>query len=125
MEKNFSKKWKSSTQPRKQRKYRHHAPAHTQGLFLRSRLTEGLEKKYGTRSIRVCVGDKVKIMRGQFAKKQGKVERIDVKKTKVYITGIEGAKKEGAKTMYPVHPSNLLIEEVKQDKKRFPEQKKG
>ena len=58
-------------------------------------------------------------MRGQFKKKTGKVARVDLKKTRIYIEGIEMVKKDGSKIPYPIHPSNLLIEIlVLEDKQR-------
>lgn len=119
MKASFSSSWKSSTQPRKQRKYLYNLPQHLEGTQLHSSLSKELRKKYGTRSTRVRVGDKVKVVRGQFRKKNGKVERISMHKKKVYVNGIEFTRKDGTRTMYPLTPSNLIIEEVKSDKKRF------
>ncbi len=56
-------------------------------------------------------------MRGQFKKHTGNVERIDLKKTKVYLSGIEITKKDGSKTTYPINPSNLIITELNLDDK--------
>ena len=123
MKKTFSNAWKSSTQPRKQRKYFFNLPLHLKGKLLTAPLSKELRKKHGVRSARVCVGDKVKVARGQYKKKTGKVEKVDACKSKVYITGIELTKKDGSRTMYPVHASNVIIEECKADKKRFKETK--
>lgn len=111
-QKKFSTAWKSSTQPRKQRKYAYAAPLHLKQKELHVHVSPELRKKYGIRNIRVRKGDKVKIMRGQFAKKEGKIERVDVKRTKLYVSGAEIIKKDGSKTLYPLHPSNLLIIEL-------------
>ena len=47
-------------------------------------------------------------------------DRVDTSKSKVYITGIEFAKKDGSKALYPVHASNVAIEELAPaDKKRM------
>jgi ribosomal protein uL24 len=63
-------------------------------------------------------------MRGSFRNKTGKVDRINVKKQKVYITGIEFTKRDGSKAMHPIHPSNILIQEPDTtDKRRFAEKK--
>ena len=56
-------------------------------------------------------------MRGQFRKKTGKINGIDIKKTKVYVDGIEVVKKDGTKARYPIHPSNLVITELNMDDK--------
>jgi large subunit ribosomal protein L24 len=116
---NWSKHWKGSVKPRKQRAYAREAPLHVKQTLLASHLSEELSKKHKQRSLTVRVGDKVTVMRGQFRKKSGKVEIVDVKSCRVYIAGIELTKKDGGKTQYPVHPSNLLITEVHQDKRRF------
>jgi large subunit ribosomal protein L24 len=118
MEKKFSTAWKSSTQPRKQRKYRFNAPLHVKKSFMHSHLAKELRQKYKLRSAGLKTGDKVKIMRGQFKGKTGKVERIDIKKTKVYITGIDIIKKDGSKTFFSFNPSNLLITELNLDDKK-------
>lgn len=119
MKKEYSTTWKSSIQPRKQRKYRYNAPLHIRSKFAGSHLSAELKKKYAKRSARVRKGDKVKIMRGQFKGKQGKVEKVDTKKEKVYITNISLQKRDGTKVSYPIHTSNLLIMEFNlEDKKR-------
>lgn len=75
-------------------------------------------KRYNRRSIRLRKGDKVTILRGQFKKKTGNIERIDLKETRVYITGIEMIKKDGTKVFYPIHPSNLVVTELNLDDKK-------
>lgn len=108
-QKTFSTAWKASTQPRKQRKYGYAAPLHLKQKGLHAHLARELKKKYGVRTSRVRKGDTVKIMRGQFAKKEGKIDRVDVKRNKVFVSGAEIIKKDGSKTLYPLHPSNLLL----------------
>ena len=117
MKKKFSTKWKSSKQVRKQRKYRHNAPLHVKQKFVHVHLSKDLKKKYGKRRLGLKKGDKVKIVRGQFRKHIGSVERIDLKKTGVYVSGIEVTKKDGSKTTYPIDPSNLVLTELSLDDK--------
>ena len=118
--KKISKSWKSSTSPRKPRKFIANAPLHIKSKFVSSHLSTDLRKKHKLRSIRVIKGDKVKVMRGMFKGKTGNVERIDIKQSKAFITGIENIKKDGSKTLYPIHSSNLLIQELNtKDKKRI------
>jgi large subunit ribosomal protein L24 len=118
MRKKFILTWKRSKQPRKQRKYRAKAPLHVKQGFMGCHLSKELKKKYGKRAAGIRRGDKVKIMRGQFKKKTGKIERVDLKKSRVYITGIEVIKKDGTKTLYPIHPSNLIITDLYLDDKK-------
>ncbi len=117
MKTKFSKTWKGSKQPRKQRKYRHNAPLHIKQKFMRVILSKELRKKHSKRSFGLKKGDKVKVMRGQFKKHEGKVDRIDLKKSKVYINGVEVTKKDGTKTTYPFDNSNLMITELDLDDK--------
>ena len=114
----WSSTWKSSKQPKKQRKYVRNAPKHVQGAQLGSHLSLDLRKKYNKRSMRVRKGDKVKVMIGTFKGKTGKVDRIDTKKQRVFITGIEILKKDGSKALYPVKPSNLMIQDLDLSDKR-------
>tara|TARA_Y100000310_G_scaffold345539_1_gene466230 strand:+ start:5415 stop:5993 length:579 start_codon:yes stop_codon:yes gene_type:complete len=118
MKQTFSPQWKNSTQRRKQRKYRLKAPLHVQQKFMHSALSKILREKHDLRRIQVKVGDKVRIVRGGFSKKEGKVERIDLKRQRVFITGVERAKKDGSKQLIPFDPSNLIIIELTLDQKR-------
>ena len=64
-------------------------------------------------------GDKVKVLRGQHKGKEGKVERVGLKASKIYITGIDTAKKDGTKELVPINPTNIVITELTlNDKKR-------
>ncbi len=118
MKSQFSRSWVSSTQPRKQRKYRYNLMLHLRHKLVSAHLSKELHKQYGLRSIIARVGDKVKVMRGQFKKIVGKIEKIDTKKAKAYVTGVELIKKDGSKAKYPVHASNLLLLELNLDDKK-------
>jgi len=117
MKTKFSSSWKKSKQPRKQRKYRYNAPLHVKQKFVSTHLSKELRKKYKKRNVNLRKGDSVKVMRGQFKNKSGKVDEVDVKKTSVYVEGIETVKRDGTKSRYPIHPSNLIITEVNLDDK--------
>ena len=112
MKTSWSKNWAKSSQRRKQRKYREQAPAHARRKFLGAPLAKPLRKKHGMKTLPVRSGDKVKIVRGQYKGKEGKIDRVDTKKLKVFITGIERAKREGTNVLLPFHPSNVMIMEL-------------
>lgn len=119
MKKLFSNVWKRSIQPRKQRKYKHNAPLHIRGKFMSVNLSKELRKKHGTRNFRVRTGDKVKVLRGQFKGREGKVEGVDLKKTRLFIAKLEISKRDGSKARVPVAASNVQITELDlSDKKR-------
>ena len=112
--------WKRSVQPRKQRKYVYNASLHTkQKLNMVAPLSKELRTKHNKRNLGLRTGDVVKILRGQFKGKKGKVDRISLKYDKIYIEGIEHVKKDGTKAFYPLKASNLMITELNlEDKKR-------
>ncbi|MBN2567112.1 50S ribosomal protein L24 [Candidatus Woesearchaeota archaeon] len=115
----FSPAWKASTQARKQRKYRYNAPRHIQAGFLSAHLDKALREKHGRRSMRVRKGDRVKVLRGSFRGKDGKVDHVDVGRNAVYIEKLERSKKDGTKRLVPFNASNLMIVDLTlEDKKR-------
>ena len=116
--KKFSTSWKRSSQPRKQRKYRYNAPLHVRQKLVHVHLSRDLRKKYGTRAVQVRKGDKVKVMRGKFKKQEGKVERVNLKRERIFVTGLEYTKKNGSKVPVAFNPSNLMITVVDTNDKR-------
>ncbi len=109
MKKKFSTKWIASKQPRKQRKYRANAPLHLKKKFVSVNLSKDLRKKYEKRNVSVKNGDTVKIMRGKFKGKQGKITKVFLKISKVIIEGIQTTKQDGSKVSLKMQPSNLQI----------------
>jgi large subunit ribosomal protein L24 len=116
--KTWSKKWVSSSQPRKQRKYRYNAPMHVRQKFVSAHLAEALRNRFGKRSLSLRKGDEVKVMRGHKRGYRGKIDHVDLKKSKVYIEGYNFKKVDGSEIMKSIHPSNLIIIEPKMDDKR-------
>lgn len=118
MKKKFSTKWKASKQPRKQRKFLANAPLHIKKKMLSSNLSKDLKKKWKKRNVSLRKGDLVKIMRGKFKKKQGKITEIKMKTGKIYIEGIQKKKQDGSKVNIPLKASNLQIIELNMDDKK-------
>jgi len=114
----WSKHWKSSKKPRKQRKYVYHAPLHIRHNFLSAHLSKQLREKYNRRSFPVRKGDEIEIMKGQFKKKTGKVSRVDLKKVAVYIDGLTRKKVDGSEVQVPIHPSKIKIIDLNLDDKK-------
>ncbi len=120
MKQQFSPKWISSSQVRKQRKYRHNAPLHIKHKFLSTHLSKDLRKKYGKRSLPLRKGDEVLVMRGAFKKKKAKVSSIKLKETKVALEGIQRTKRDGTKVNVYFAPRALKIESLNvEDKERM------
>ena len=119
MKKKFPTSWISSKRPGKQRKYAAKAPLHLKRSFLNANLSKELRKRYGRRSFALKKGDIVKIMRGNFKKKTGKIIEVDTKNMKVQIEGMQIKKQDGSKVNVKFTPSFLQIIELNiEDKKR-------
>jgi large subunit ribosomal protein L24 len=118
----FSSDWKSSRKPAKQRKYRYGAPLHVRRKFLSVHLSNELKQKHGARNVVVRTGDKVKIIKGDFKGKDGKVERVSMKRSLVYITGVERQRRDGTKSLLGIAPANMIMLELNtEDKRRLQE----
>jgi large subunit ribosomal protein L24 len=117
--KKWTKTWKASLKPGKQRNFALNSPLHIKKNLLNAHLSKELKKKYNRNSISVRTGDKIKVMRGNFKGKTGKIERVNHRKQEICVTGIDLTKRDGTKKMIALHPSNLLVTELDlSDKKR-------
>ncbi|MFH1174681.1 MAG: 50S ribosomal protein L24 [archaeon] len=114
----FATSWKASNRPRKQRNYRNNAPLHIRGSFLHAPLSKDLKKKYKKNAVRVRREDKVKIIKGTYAGKEGKIERINTKRGLLYLTKVDVQKKDGSKALVPLRPASVVITELYLDDKK-------
>ena len=115
MKKQFSPAWVSSTQPRKQRKYRYNAPLHLKHRMLSAHLSKELRKDYGKRSLPVRKEDEVVIIRGSHKGAKGKVTKVSLDKSKIYIENIKRKKVSGQEVEIAFDPSNVVITKLALD----------
>jgi len=118
MKKEFSTHWKSSKQPRKQRKYKAKAPLHLKRKLMGINLSKDLRKTHEKRTITVRKGDTVKIMKGKYKGKKGKIMSVSIKYSKVTVEGIQIKKLDGSKVEVKLQPSNLQIIELNLDDRK-------
>jgi large subunit ribosomal protein L24 len=118
MKQKFVNSWKRSVQPRKQIKFRENAPLHTKRKLLSARLSKELTEKHKIRTLFLRKGDKVKIAVGNYKNHIGKIDYVDTKAERVFIEGTGRTKTDGTKSLYPIHPSNVIIQELNLDDKR-------
>lgn len=119
MKQEWSKSWRRSVQPRKQRKYVYNAPLHIARSFMATPLSKELVKKHSINNIIVRKGDKVKVLRGQFKGKTGGVEAVKIKDGRIAVEGVTFTGRDGKKKSYLIHPSKVVIIELNlEDKKR-------
>jgi len=109
-----------SSKPSKQRLFQLEAPLHIKRKMLSSTLSKELRKELGKRSFPLRKNDTVKIMRGKFKGKTGKITEVNYQKGTVFIEKITRKKSDGTEVFIPIHASNLMITELyKEDEKRF------
>jgi len=114
-----------SAQPRKQRLLHYRAPLHRRGKFLGAHLSKELRERLGKRHLRVRRGDRVRILRGDFKGLEGEVLSVDTKRERVYVQGASIRKADGTEVPMGIHPSNLLILKLAEDKRRVKRKKEG
>ena len=102
--------------PRKQRKRLHNAPAHLRHKMMAAPLAPNLVSK-GAKSLPVRKGDTVRIVRGDHVGFEGKVSRVDLKRYRIFLEGLTREKVDGTNIFVPVHPSKVMIKNLKLDDK--------
>ncbi len=94
------------------------APQHERSSFLlRASLADDLKSKYGRNSIRVKPGDSVKLVRGEYAGIEGKVQKVFPREGRVTIEGVTREKIAGGTTQIRIHASNLVVTTLNLDDK--------
>mmetsp|Transcript_55964 Transcript_55964/g.77141 ORF Transcript_55964/g.77141 Transcript_55964/m.77141 type:complete len:137 (-) Transcript_55964:175-585(-) len=107
-----------SSQRRKSRKAYFTAPSSIRRKLMSCHLSADLNKKYNTNAIPVRKGDQVKIMRGTYKGREGKVQTVYRRRWCIHIEKIVREKGNGQQHQIPIHPSNCMITTLKLDKDR-------
>jgi large subunit ribosomal protein L24 len=103
--------------PRKQRKRLYNAPAHLRHKFMAAPLSPELISSKGAKSLPVRKGDTVRIVRGDHTGFEGKVSRVDLKRYRIFLEGLTREKVDGTNIFVSVHPSKVMIRNLKLDDK--------
>ena len=103
--------------PGKQRKRLYNAPAHLRHKFMAAPLSRELISSKGAKTLPVRKGDTVRVMRGDHKGFEGKVSRIDLKRYRIFIEGLTREKVDGTNIFVSVHPSKVMIRNLKLDDK--------
>ena len=114
-----------SKQPRKQRKALYNDPLHKRRKRMSATLSPDLREKLGRRAIPIRVGDKVKVLRGDFTDQEGKVQSVNLKKYKVTVENVTINKSDGNQVLLEIHPSKLMIIDADLNDERRNKQKEA
>jgi large subunit ribosomal protein L24 len=103
--------------PRKQRKRLHNAPAHLRHKLMAAPLSPELISSKGAKTLPVRKGDTVRVVRGDHMGFEGKVSRVDLKRYRIFLEGLTREKVDGTNIFVSVHPSKVMIKNLKLDDK--------
>ncbi len=103
--------------PSKQRKMVYEAPSHRLRRFLTAHLSDELRKSQERRSYPVRKGDTVKILRGDFAGIEGKINDIDTRRQRLFVEGVQREKTSGTTANVSVNSSKVMITKLNLDDK--------
>ncbi len=80
-------------------------------------LSPELTASKGVKTLPVKKGDTVRVMRGDNAGFEGKVNRVDLKRYRIFLEGLTREKVDGTNIFVSVHPSKVMIKNLKLDDK--------
>src|SRR5919202_1619183 len=92
-------------------------PKHVRDKNICSTLTDDLREQYTRRSIRVIKGDTVRVMRGEYAGIEGKVEKVNTSRGTLSIEGVQREKVRGGNVKVQIHSSNVRVSGLNLDDK--------
>ena len=98
---------------RKARRAHFQAPSHVRRILMSSALNKELRSKYNVRSMPVRKDDEVRVMRGAFKGKEGKVTACYRLKWVIHVDKVEREKANGTTVAIGLHPSNVELTKLK------------
>lgn len=97
------------------RRKMYNAPNHIKRNTLSAQLSPSLRAEHGTRNMTVVVDDTVSITKGDRKLTEGKVIRVDTKKSKLYIEGVTRNRLDGSTVQIPIRAENVMITRLNLD----------
>jgi len=107
-----------SSSRRKSRKAHFAAPSSVRRKIMSSALSKELRGKHNTRSLPIRKDDEVRIVRGKYKGREGKVTQVYRKKWVIHVERVQRDKSNGSSVPIGIHPSNVVITTIKLDKDR-------
>jgi large subunit ribosomal protein L26e len=107
-----------SSSRRKARKAHFAAPSSIRRKIMSAPLSKELRGKHNTRSLPIRKDDEVRIVRGTYKGREGKVTQVYRKKWVIHVDRVQRDKTNGATASIGVNPSNVVITTIKLDKDR-------
>jgi large subunit ribosomal protein L24 len=99
-------------------------PMHSKSKSIVGHLNEKLRKELGRRSIPLRKNDTVKIARGSFKGKAGKITSVNRKGMKIFVEKVIRKKSDGTEFEVAIDPSKVIVLEIdRSDRKRLKNKK--
>ncbi|WFD39231.1 COPII coat GTPase [Malassezia japonica] len=112
-----------SSSRRVNRKAHFDAPGHIRRKIMSAPLNKELRTEHGEltlqiRSLPIRKDDEVIVVRGASVGSEGRVVQVYRKKWVIHLERLQREKTNGATAAIPIHPSNVVITKIKEDKDR-------
>ena len=88
------------------------ASKHRRRKMLSAHLSDDLAERHKVRHIPLRTGDRVRILRGEFAGLEGKVEKVEYSTGRIVVEGMTREKAAGVSSKLPVHSSKVLVTDL-------------
>ncbi|VDC06629.1 unnamed protein product [Peniophora sp. CBMAI 1063] len=108
----------TSSSRRKSRKAHFSAPSSVRRKIMSSSLSKELRGKHSVRSVPIRKDDEVRIVRGKYKGREGKVTQVYRKKWVIHVDRVQRDKANGSTAPIGIHPSNVVVISLKLDKDR-------
>ncbi|CEF99824.1 KOW [Ostreococcus tauri] len=103
---------------RKTRKAHFTAPSSERRKLMSAALSAELKAQHGANAVPIRVNDEVRVTRGSFKNREGKVVQVYRKKWVIHIANITRDKVNGTQIQVGVDPSKCIITKLHMDKDR-------
>ena len=103
---------------RVQRKRQLGAPSSIKRRLMSCHLAKSLREEHKLRALPIKRGDEVKILKGKFKGKAGKVVQVYRRRNVIYVDKIQREKQNGQTVFFPIRPSYCVVEKLVLNKDR-------
>ena len=103
---------------RTQRRLQLSAPSSIKRRLMSCHLNKTLRQTHKIRALPIKRGDEVKILKGKFKGKSGKVVQVYRRRNVIYVDKIQREKQNGQTVFFPIRPSYCVVEKLVLNKDR-------
>ena len=98
---------------RKARRAHFQAPSHVRRILMSAPLSKELKAKHNVRAMPVRKDDEVRVTRGAFKGKEGKITACYRLKWVIHVDKVQREKANGSTVAIGIHPSNVEVTKMK------------